>query len=282
MIIWLASYPKSGNTWVRSIISSILFSKNGKVKNFDILKNIDQYPTQKYFRNFVNDYNDALQIQQSWIPSQELINKDKKIRFFKTHHLFCKYGENSFTNNTNTLGVIHIVRDPRNLVSSIKNHWSLANDNEAVDKLFDIQNATSLKIDNNNEYSFPVMISSWKNHYNAWNKFKKNYLLIKYEDLIENPESQLLTIISYLKKFFKFQINDDKIKNILETTSFSNFKDLENKGFFQEANVDKTGKIKKFFNEGPNKKWQNSLEKSLSNKIEENFLIEMKELGYLE
>ena len=88
--------------------------------------------------------------------------------------------------------------------------------------------------------------------------------------------------LNYLKKFFKFQINDDKIKNILETTSFSNFKDLENKGFFQEANVDKTGKIKKFFNEGPNKKWQNSLEKSLSNKIEENFLIEMKKLGYLE
>ena len=282
MIIWLASYPKSGNTWVRTIISSILFSKDGKVKNFDILNNIDQYPTKKYFKNFVKDYNDALQIQKSWIPSQELINKDKKIRFFKTHHLFCKYGENSFTNNINTLGVIHVVRDPRNLISSIKSLWSLANDNEAVEKLFDIQNATSLKINNDNDYSFPVMISSWKNHYNAWKKIKKNYLLIKYEDLINNPEHQLIIIINYLKKFFKLKINDNKIKNILTTTSFDNFRNLENKGLFREANIDKTGEVKKFFNEGPNKKWQNSLEKSLSNKIEENFLIEMKELGYLE
>ena len=29
MIIWLASYPKSGNTWVRAFISSLLYSENG-------------------------------------------------------------------------------------------------------------------------------------------------------------------------------------------------------------------------------------------------------------
>jgi hypothetical protein len=30
MIIWLASYPKSGNTWVRSLLSAYYYSKNGK------------------------------------------------------------------------------------------------------------------------------------------------------------------------------------------------------------------------------------------------------------
>ena len=41
MIIWLASYPKSGNTWVRSFIASILFSPDGEA-SFDILEKIEK------------------------------------------------------------------------------------------------------------------------------------------------------------------------------------------------------------------------------------------------
>ena len=51
MIIWLASYPKSGNTWVRSIIASLLYTDKGFF-NFQILDNIPQFPDNKYFKNF--------------------------------------------------------------------------------------------------------------------------------------------------------------------------------------------------------------------------------------
>src|SRR6056300_744747 len=154
MIICIASYPKSGNTWVRSLISLLLFSENGKMENFDILKMIEQYPIKKYFSKLVNNYDDPIQIQKNWIISQKEINKDRKIRFFKTHHLFCKYGENAFTDNENTLGVIHVVRDPRSLVKSLKNHFNLQNLEEAKEKLFDIQLMTGVKIDQNKAYSF--------------------------------------------------------------------------------------------------------------------------------
>jgi hypothetical protein len=281
MIIWLASYPKSGNTWVRSIITSILFSKDGNINNFELLNKIDQYPTKKYFKELVNNFNDGIEIQRNWINSQKAINKDKKIRFFKTHHLYCKYGDNAFTDSSNTLGVIHIVRDPRNLISSLKYHWSLKNDNEAMNKLLDDQNATGLNIYENKEYSFPVMISSWKNHYNSWKNIKKNYLLIKYEDIVKDPESQLIHIINYLKKFLKFNINDIKIQNILNTTSFENFKKLETKGLFKETNLNQLGELKTFFNKGPSANWENFLSPEISGKIEKEFSVEMKELGYL-
>jgi hypothetical protein len=52
------------------------------------------------------------------------VNLDKKIKFFKTHHINCKIGENSFTNNNNTLGTIYIVRDPRSLVESFSNFYN--------------------------------------------------------------------------------------------------------------------------------------------------------------
>ena len=281
MIIWIASYPKSGNTWVRSIITSILFSKNGIINDFELLDKIDQYPTKKYFNGLVKNFNDSAEIQKNWINSQKIINNDKKIKFFKTHHLYCKYGNNAFTDSSNTLGVIHVVRDPRNLISSLKHHWSLENNNEAMNRLLDIQTATGLKIDKSKEYSFPVMISSWKNHYNSWKKIKKNYLLIRYEDIIDDPKLQITNIINYLRKFFKFEINEKKIQNILNTSSFENFKILESKGFFKESNLNQQGNLKTFFNGGPNTKWQNFLDIEISDKIQLEFSDEMKELNYL-
>jgi len=281
MIIWIASYPKSGNTWVRSLISLLLFSENGKMENFDILKMIEQYPVKKYFSKLVNNYDDPIQIQKNWIISQKKINKDKKIRLFKTHHLFCKYGENAFTDNENTLGVIHVVRDPRSLVKSLKNHFNLQNLEEAKEKLFDIQLMTGVKINQNKAYSFPVMISSWNNHYNSWKKIKKNYLLIKYENLINNPKKELLRIIDYLNKIKTININKEKFDNILRSTTFDNFKKLENNGLFSEANLDPiTGNFKSFFNTDPNIK-KKPLKKKIIKEIEKKFHKELKELGYL-
>ena len=48
MFIWLASYPKSGNTLVRSLLSSYFFSKDG-IFNFELIKNIKQFPIKELF-----------------------------------------------------------------------------------------------------------------------------------------------------------------------------------------------------------------------------------------
>ena len=282
MIIWLASYPKSGNTWVRSLISLLLFSKDGKMNNFGPLRMIEQYPTKKFFFDLVKDYDDPIQIQKNWINSQKIINKDKKIRFFKTHHLFCKYGDNAFTDDANTLGVIHVVRDPRNIISSLKHHWNLKNLDEAKKKIFDEQLMTGFKVKTNNAYSFPVMISSWANHYNAWKKIKKNYILIKFEDLINNPKKELLKVIKYLNKIKKIEISEDKINNILKTTSFDNLKKLEEQGFFEEANIDpKTNKYKSFFNTHPSQYKKTFISSGIKKEVETKFCKEMKDLNYL-
>ena len=54
MIIWIASYPKSGNTWVRSLLSAYLYSNDG-IFNFDLLKKINQFPSKQYFKKFLKD-----------------------------------------------------------------------------------------------------------------------------------------------------------------------------------------------------------------------------------
>ena len=132
MIIWITSYPKSGNTWVRSLLVSYLYSDNG-VFNFDLLKKIQQFPSKQYLKFFLKDFTDIKKISDHWIAAQDRINlfNDKTI-FLKTHSALCRLENNSFTNKNNTKAAIYIVRDPRNLITSLSHHYSLN-----IDQAFD-------------------------------------------------------------------------------------------------------------------------------------------------
>ena len=76
MIIWLASYPKSGNTWVRSFISSLIFTNNGEV-DFNAMQKLSQYPMRSHFTGLLENLDDLNSLSKNWIPSQKLINLDK-------------------------------------------------------------------------------------------------------------------------------------------------------------------------------------------------------------
>ena len=81
MIIWIASYPKCGNTWVRSLLSAYYFSKNGEF-NFDLLKNIKQFPSREFFEKKVFSVEEA---SKNWLPIQKRIKETRKVYFLKTH-----------------------------------------------------------------------------------------------------------------------------------------------------------------------------------------------------
>ena len=86
MIIWIASYPKSGNTWIRSILSAYLFSEDGKF-SFKLLKNIDRFSSKNLLPELSNNLKSQTRISKNWIPSQKMINQDKKIHLLKFLYL---------------------------------------------------------------------------------------------------------------------------------------------------------------------------------------------------
>ena len=79
MIFWIASYPKSGNTWIRTFISTYYFT-NKKTFDFSYLKNIKQFPHENFFENNIKDINSAI---NSWDQAQKKINFKNKIIFKK-------------------------------------------------------------------------------------------------------------------------------------------------------------------------------------------------------
>ena len=280
MIIWLASYPKSGNTWVRSIISSLLYSNDGNF-NFELMLKVSQFPEKKYFKDFVNDFGNFNEIKESWISAQDKINLDNQIKILKTHQGKYTVGKNSFTNDQNTLATIYIVRDPRTLISSISNHYTLPIDS-VCDFLTTPQIIGNTKKWEDKETGMQCLLGKWNDHYRSWTRNKNNFLLIKYEDLIQNPENELEKIINFLKKYLDVKTNDNKNKKILETTSFKNLKEMEQKGLFKENVLNKKDNSKvNFFHLGPANNWKDTLNEDVKNKIEKNFYNEMKELGYL-
>ena len=280
MIIWIASYPKSGNTWVRSIISSLIYSADGNF-DFDLLQKIKQFPSKKHFENFTNDFQNINEIKKYWIESQNLINLDKEVKFFKTHHINCKIGEHAFTNKSNTLGTIYVVRDPRNLINSFTNHYSI-DKNTAKNFIISRQSVTGALGEMKKDNKIFTILGSWNDHVKSWTNMNQNLLLIKYEDLIKNPLNEINKIIKFLANLIDFSYNDEKINNIINSTSFEVMKKKETEKGFHESVMDNSGENKvNFFNLGKENKWEKYLNSEDQEFIKEKLGLEMKELGYI-
>lgn len=283
MIIWLASYPKSGNTWIRTFISSIIFSKDG-ISNFNNLEKIPQYPMRRHFHNLIENFQNINEIKKNWIISQDKMNLDNKIKFIKTHHVNCKIGTDSFTNLDNTKGVIYIVRDPRNVVTSIKNHFSLNTYEDAKKFIFDEHRWLGFISHKNKigDNKFPTLISSWSTNYQSWKNMSENFLLIKYEDLLMDPDNEFAKIVKFLSSILNIEFNKNIITEAIKTSSFDNLKKLEKSGLFGESVADpKSGDKIDFFYLGPKNDWKKLLDNKISKEIEQKFQNEMKELKYL-
>ncbi len=286
MIIWIASYPKSGNTWIRSLLSSYLFSEDGKF-NFSLLKNIQQFSSRNFSPELKKESNYQSRISMNWIPTQRIINQDNKIHLLKTHNAMCNINGNNFTDKFNTAAAIYIVRDPRNLITSLSHHYEV-NLNNAFEflsnkrKIIFPENYSDAEVNTIDPEDFNFL-SDWSSHYLSWKNI--NFCpvkIIKYEDFLVNTEEIFISILIFLKKFLKFELNKKKIKNSLESTSFSKLSLMEKKeGFHESVSSTKTKKKIKFFNLGKENNWKKLLDKKTILSVENEFKKTMLDLNYL-
>ena len=281
MIIWIASYPKSGNTWVRAILCSLLYSNNGNLRLSELEK-INQFPMKNHFTDLTDDMFNIEEIAKNWLPAQKKINLDNSIKFFKTHNAFCRYGNFVFTDKKNTLATIYIVRDPRNIISSLAYHYSLDIDS-AKKMLFSSKRVLGNETSYKSKGHVYTVLGNWANHDNSWKKLDpENTLFLKYEDLIIDSKLQILKIANFLKKYLKVNFTDSVIENTLLSTEFNNLKFLEKRNGFYESVTNKiTNKKMDFFNLGKENDWKRLLDDKTRLEIEEKFSKELGELGYL-
>ena len=280
-LFWISSYPKSGNTLLRAILTGLFFSTDGRVK-FEDMRHIGLFETTRRL-NFIksmnkNDFNnlgDLRVLSKYWQKIQT--NQELKISngfgFLKTHSCLVSIKKNLFTTKDITRGYIYIVRDPRDLCISWAKH-----SNYSIDQSINFlcNSLSVLKWINKSKYSempkniFPLQfISSWDEHVKSWvdNDMGIPKLIIKYEDLITSKEIIINKIINFFYKSFEIKINnvETKLENILKTTSFSYMKKIEAENGFDEAMP-----WSNFFRKGKKEQWRDVLNKKQQSKIKNN------------
>ena len=283
MIFWIASYPKSGNTWLRALISSYYYSEDGKFDE-NIISRIGQFPEKRHFTSFDYDQNVVTDTARFWLKAQEKINLDKKLYFFKTHNAFGSVNNNPFTDAKNSIGALYVVRDPRNVITSLKNHYEL-NSEQALKWMQNennyIYDVHKFKQDGYSDFQF---ISSWITNYRSWKIQKKIPIkIIKYEELLNETFFVFKDIIKFINKTIgnNEKINKYKLKNAVNSTLFDKLKNSEEKNGFSEAITSKKGDKKiPFFYLGPKNDWRKILDDELKNKLNDIYKQNLIELSY--
>ena len=277
MIVWISSYPKSGNTWVRTFISTYYLSSNDKF-DFSMLKNIRQFPHEKFFNKKISDMNSAI---NNWDLAQNNINLKNKLIFLKTHAALVKINNIPFTNNKHTLGAIYIVRDPRNIVTSLSNHYQLTFD-ESLEFMTNKKKFLLKKNDLSNFGNF-TFLNSWSEHYKSWLYTKEfNLLFIKYEDLENDTLNTFKKIVKFVNKITikEDKIDIDRIIKIIDTISFETLKKKENDEGFPEAIINNEKQKINFFYLGKKNRWQKLLSPKQMDTINNIFGEDLKKLKY--
>jgi len=283
MIIWISSYPRSGNTWVRAFLSTYLYSKKSSTV-FENIKKITNFPNINQFKGIfeINEFSEEelkdkkkkdkkkFEISKYWISAQKKINLNKEITFLKTHNFGGSLEGNDFTNLENTLGAIYIVRDPRSVAVSNSYHNNISF-NQSVDDLLDE------KIFATNEGNLLEFRSSWRVNYLSWKNRTYPKLILRYEDLHSDTFQNFKKILNFINDFQKTDIIDAKIKQVMDLCDIKNLSKLEDSQGFHEKLLNE----EKFFRKGLVDEWKSKLEEHQVKKIEKAFFKEMKELKYL-
>ncbi len=267
-ILWLASYPKSGNTWLRTCI---MLGLTGSLSLEKLIEFIPYFPILNYAhlrdQSYPDEKSEIRAAIQAWTNTQKTLSEgmgDKNI-IVKTHQARGKFNDVIFPTTDVTRGVIQIVRDPRDVAISYSKHYGHSIDH-SINKLIDEGNI----INESKQQGSIEFISSWEKNFLSWADSPFPRLVIKYEDLIKSPLDQFTKIFDFLqtKPIVSFS-------EILNATSFESLSEIEAKNGFREAT-----KNSKFFRVGKRGQWKKLSPEQIS-KIEDKFGSTMQLLGYI-
>ncbi|MFM6947698.1 MAG: sulfotransferase domain-containing protein [Aquirufa sp.] len=249
-IIWLASYPKSGNTWFRSFLTA-LKSENEAIDIND-LKTDGIFSTKEHIEHILDLESDYLLphevVLYQKISWNFLAEKAKRKLFVKIHDAFDYsdyHPDLSIVPEKQTFKAVYFVRHPYDVVPSLANHFVKDMDksidfiNNTTSALADVKYKKRLEVAN----QFYQHLDTWNNHVKSWlERPQFPVLFIRYEDMKLHPFETFKKAI----QFMEIDFSDEQIQNALEMTKFENLRKQEEEKGFREKGT----KTKFFFNKG--------------------------------
>lgn len=271
-LIWLASYPKSGNTWLRAFLVNYVFNEPEPVPVNQLHRlGVSDAMTSGY-RKVVGhpfDANDPSQTVRLRAPFFEgLVKNGADVNLVKTHN------QNNIAMGVKlipehlTKSAIYVIRDPRDMAISYASHLGLTID-RAIEGIDNINNATAG--DEKNVHQF---LGRWSDHVTSWTRTKKfPVLTIRYEDMHHRPNKTFASVIRRLG----MPIDQDRLEKAIQFSSFDQLRKQEDSTGFAENSEHQ----ERFFRKGSTGHFRNELTSDQVARIEQDHGKIMRRHGYL-
>jgi len=277
-IIWLASYPKSGNTWARTFLHNLLLNPDtpvdiNTITNFTLRDGSKSYYETvggKTFDNFTAREVAAL------IPKvhEHFTKLHPDSVFVKTHSAVgAAFGVPLITLDY-TAGGFYFVRNPLDVAISFSHHLGVGLD-EGID-LLNHSNAhsTASSPDEHGRGSMEELYGTWSDHVSSWLQFNQRPMhIIRYEDMLEKP----METFGGMASFLGLNPPAERLAKAIKFSSFDTLaKQEKEKGFNEQAKNSDT-----FFRAGKSGQWKDILTEKQVDKIINCHHALMKRFGYL-
>lgn len=268
---WLASYPKSGNTWVRQLITAYRFGVvNLDYNHLKIVNDVAPFAYQKAMGSGIAESCMAERLAcrgAAVINCIGMANDDRYGSLLKTHNANITVEGVTIIPWILTAAAVYLIRDPRDVCVSFSRHLSLTVD-ETIEIICNPQAA--LRLGNTVIETF---LTRWDNHVQSWTEGQQKFPItaVKYEQLLEDPEGCLTGILAQLGEQ---QVDQKRVRTAVKMCAFNKFKAHE------EANGFKEAAHGTFFNTGTSGKWKESLTAEQADRLHNEFGEVMEKWGY--
>ena len=275
-IVWLASYPKSGNTWLRTFLDAYLLGK------YDINNLVCSVSDDTSTRHAIGEGTDVralpIDLQQMTRPMALLrlvlaFNANTPAEelplFVKTHNANLVANGVALLPQQVTRATIHIVRDPRDVCISFAKHMGCDVD-RAIDYMEDRYRCLKSDMERLTVGDF---LSSWRNHCNSFTTSDLvNHKTFRYEDMINDGVETFCKMLTHAG----IEPDRERVKKALEDVELSKLREKEEKEGFIEASPKNDGR---FFGQGGST-WKEVLTPNQVRRIEKMAGPFMKRFGY--
>jgi hypothetical protein len=270
-LVWLASYPKSGNTWLRAFLANYFIDASQPVS-------INEMQKISFGDSSAPAYADLGRCNPAMLgPNQisvlrerhlERVSRNGQINFVKTHNAHIRVGGRWLIPARLTRAAVYIIRDPRDMVLSYADHFDL--DPAAA--------ATVIASAGNrvptNSRTVMQFLGNWSDHVRSWSRAKDfPVLMLRYEDMLADAQAQFERVLRLIGAPIDAAALD-------QATRFSSFNVLaaqEQAAGFRE----KGGTQKQFFRKGISGQWRDALPGDIVERIGADHGAVMKRHGYL-
>jgi sulfotransferase family protein len=271
-IIWLASYPKSGNTWVRTFLHNLLINAEQPADLNELAKFTIGDGNKVWYENVSGKSYESLAPEEAvaLIPKvqEAYVRSRPDSVFVKTHNFLGKVLDVPLITPGLTAGAVYIVRNPLDVVISLSDHYGLSLD-EGIGMLNDpdaYSAETNRKVQD--------YLGSWSDHVKSWERMEKSMChTMRYEDMLFKPEKAF----GGLAKFLGLSPPKQRLRRAIKFSSFGALQKQEKERGFNE----RSDKTKKFFRVGKAGQWKTVLNSEQIDRVVAAHSDMMAAYGYL-